>query len=144
VGTHGAAYCAVFRVPQEEIHLQALNILIVDDNREAAELFQELLEMQGHSVRVAFDGAQALAAAAQSQPGVFLVDLTLPDIHGVELARRLRASALPAEPLMVAVSGHAQASAGSEGEAEVFDHYLQKPVNFDKLERILSDHAAAP
>jgi len=137
-----AAYCALFQASREEIHLTALNILIVDDNREAAELFQELLEMQGHAVRVAFDGAQALAEAGQSQPGVFLVDLTLPDIHGVELARQLRDAALPAKPLIVAVSGHAQASTSSEGEAEVFDHYLQKPVNFDKLERILNYHAA--
>lgn len=121
--------------------MQALNILIVDDNREAAELFQELLEMQGHTVRVAFDGAQAIAQAAQAKPTVYLVDLTLPNIHGVELARRLRESARPDRPLMVAVSGHAQSSTGSEGEAEVFDHYLQKPVNFEKLERILNTHA---
>ncbi|WPB56024.1 response regulator [Xylophilus sp. GOD-11R] len=117
-----------------------LNILIVDDNREAAELFQELLEMQDYAVRCAFTGQQALDMARADRAGVYLVDLTLPDVHGTDLARQLRDLAAdgPA-PMVIAVTG--LASDGSD-EMAVFDHFLQKPVDFEKLERILAGVAA--
>ena len=111
-----------------------LNILIVDDNREAAELFQELLEMQDYTVRCAFNGQQALEMARAEVAQVYLVDLTLPDMHGTDLARQL-VELTPGKPMVVAVTGLA-----SDGSAEmaVFDHFLQKPVDFEKLERILA------
>ena len=118
-----------------------LNILIVDDNREAAELFQELLELQDYSVRCAYNGQQALALAGEAKADVYLVDLTLPDIHGTELARQLRAlSDGGPRPLVIAVTG--LSSDGGE-EMAVFDHFLQKPVDFEKLERILAAAAKA-
>jgi DNA-binding response OmpR family regulator len=117
-----------------------LNILIIDDNREAAELFQELLEMQDYSVRCAFNGQQALEQANADPAGVYLVDLTLPDVHGTDLARQLRALAGDGpQPMVIAVTG--LASDGSD-EMAVFDHFLQKPVDFEKLERILAGVAA--
>lgn len=117
-----------------------LNILIVDDNREAAELFQELLEMQDYTVRCAFNGQQALELARAEPAGVYLVDLTLPDVHGTDLARQLRElTGSDAQPMVIAVTG--LASDGSD-EMAVFDHFLQKPVDFEKLERILAGVAA--
>lgn len=117
-----------------------LNILIVDDNREAAELFQELLEMQDYAVRCAFTGQQALEAARAEPANVYLVDLTLPDMHGTDLARQLVEITQP-RPMVIAVTG--LASDGSD-EMAVFDHFLQKPVDFEKLERILAGVAAKP
>lgn len=116
-----------------------LNILIIDDNREAAELFQELLEMQDYTVRCAFNGAQALELARAEAAGVYLVDLTLPDVHGTDLARQLRELSGDKQPMVIAVTG--LASDGSD-EMAVFDHFLQKPVDFEKLERILAGLAA--
>ncbi|QHI98061.1 response regulator [Xylophilus rhododendri] len=115
-----------------------LNILIVDDNREAAELFQELLEMQDYAVRCAFTGQQALDLARNEKADVYLVDLTLPDVHGTDLARQLRELAGEPQPMVIAVTG--LASDGSE-EMAVFNHFLQKPVDFEKLERILAGAA---
>ncbi|WP_295855962.1 response regulator [uncultured Xylophilus sp.] len=116
-----------------------LNILIVDDNREAAELFQELLDMQGYAVRCAYTAQQALASATAQPANVYLVDLTLPDMHGTELARQLRTlSGSGPRPMVIAVTG--LASDGSDDMA-VFDHFLQKPVDFEKLERILAERA---
>ncbi|XAH25048.1 response regulator [Xylophilus sp. GW821-FHT01B05] len=119
-----------------------LNILIVDDNREAAELFQELLAQQGHDVRCAYTAQQALADAAQAPAQVYLLDLTLPDMHGTALARQLRPLSRGAPPLMIAVTG-LTLDGGSREEMSVFDHFLQKPVDFGRLERILGDAAAA-
>lgn len=114
-----------------------MNVLIVDDNQPAADLLQELLQLQDHSARCTYTGREALAAAAAEAFDVALVDLTLPDVPGVEVARQLRASrdGLP-PPLLVAVSGLSATEAkGAEG---LFDHHLQKPIDFDMLDRILA------
>ena len=116
-----------------------LNILIVDDNREAAELFQELLGLEGHQVRCAFNARQGLALAAEHPADVYLVDLTLPDMHGTELARQLRTLPSPSAPMVIAVTG---LSASGGDEMKVFDHFLQKPVDFERLEQILASTAA--
>ncbi|WP_198972141.1 response regulator [Xylophilus sp. ASV27] len=119
-----------------------LNILIVDDNREAAELFQELLAQQGHDVRCVYNARQALCEATEAPAQVYLLDLTLPDMHGTELARQLRPLSKGTPPLMIAVTGLTP-EGGSREEMAVFDHFLQKPVDFERLERILNDAAAA-
>ncbi len=112
----------------------ALNILIVDDNREAAELFQELLNLEGHHVRSALNARQALLQATEQPADVYLVDLTLPDMHGTELARQLRTLPSKARPMVIAVTG---LSASGGEDMEVFDHFLQKPVDFERLAEIL-------
>ena len=119
-----------------------LNILIVDDNREAAELFQELLDMQGYDVRCAYNAQQALAMAAEAPAQVYLLDLTLPDMHGTELARKLKQMAGGEAPLLIAVTG-LSADGGNADDMAIFAHFLQKPVDFEKLERILADAASS-
>jgi CheY-like chemotaxis protein len=112
-----------------------LNILIVDDNREAAELFQELLSLEGHHVRTALNARQALLQATAEPADVYLVDLTLPDMHGTELARQLRTLPSKARPMVIAVTG---LSASGGDDMKVFDHFLQKPVDFERLAEILA------
>ena len=119
-----------------------LNILIVDDNREAAELFQELLDMQGYDVRCAYNAQQALAMATEAPAQVYLLDLTLPDMHGTELARKLKQMAGGEAPLLIAVTG-LSADGGNADDMAIFAHFLQKPVDFEKLERILADAASS-
>jgi CheY-like chemotaxis protein len=113
-----------------------VNVLIVDDNQAAADLLQELLELQDHTARCTYTGQGALDLAAGERFDAALVDLTLPDLSGVEVARRLRSNAQGEPPLLVAISGF---SAGEARDAEgVFDHHLQKPIDFDLLDRILA------
>lgn len=116
-----------------------LNILIIDDNREAAELFQELLSLEGHDVRSVLNARQALVQATEKPADVYLVDLTLPDMHGTELARQLRTLPSKARPMVIAVTG---LSASGGDEMEVFDHFLQKPVDFERLAEILATASA--
>ncbi|MGJ7484926.1 response regulator [Variovorax sp. LT2P21] len=117
-----------------------MNVLIVDDNEAAADLLQELLSLQDHTARCTYSGTQALEACAGEIFDVALVDITLPDLPGTEVARRLRASARP--PLLVAVTGLSSQDAGAS-EAGLFDHHLQKPIDFDALDRILERAAGS-
>ncbi|MDM0109026.1 response regulator [Variovorax sp. J22R24] len=117
-----------------------MNVLIVDDNEAAADLLQELLVLQDHTARCTYTGQQALDVAAGEVFDAALVDLTLPDFPGTEVARQLRASARGEPPLLVAISGYSAEDAS--GGAGLFDHHLQKPIDFEVLERILTRAAA--
>ena len=113
----------------------SLNVLIVDDNEAAADLLQELLQLQDHSARCAYTGQQAHDAAADGADfDIALVDLTLPDMPGTAVAKHLRAEAQSGRPMLVAVSGYA----ASETTRGLFDHHLQKPIDFEALDRILA------
>lgn len=113
-----------------------MNVLIVDDNEAAAELLQELLTLQDHTVCCTFTARAALDAAAREGFDAALVDLTLPDLPGTEVARQLRADAAGKPLCLVAISGFGIDD--SPGAAALFDHYLQKPIDFDALDRILA------
>ncbi|MDM0006574.1 response regulator [Variovorax sp. J22G73] len=116
-----------------------MNVLIVDDNEAAADLLQELLTLQDHTARCTYTARQALEAAANESFDAALIDLTLPDLPGTEVARQLRASTSPGTPkLLVAISGFSQQDAGGQSAAGLFDHHLQKPIDIDKLDRILA------
>ncbi len=119
-----------------------MNVLIVDDNEPAADLLQELLSLQDHTARCTYTAQQAFDASAAEAFDAALVDLTLPDLPGTEVARRLRAEAGDRPLLLVAISGFAATDA--TGAAGLFDHYLQKPIDFDALDRILATAVARP
>ncbi|WP_076998987.1 response regulator [Variovorax sp. KK3] len=120
-----------------------MNVLIVDDNKAAADLLRELLALEDHAVHCSYTAQAALdAATAATTPfDAALVDLVLPDFSGAELARRLRAAAGERPMLLVAVSGLGLEDAGDAATPGLFDHHLQKPIDFEALDRML---AAAP
>ncbi len=111
-----------------------MNVLIVDDNQAAADLLQELLSLQDHTALCCYTGREALEAARSESFDIALVDITLPDLPGTEVARQLRADARI--PVLVAVTGLSAQDTGGAG-AGLFDHHLQKPIDFDALDRIL-------
>ncbi|HSU22065.1 MAG TPA: response regulator [Variovorax sp.] len=115
-------------------------MLIVDDNQAAADLLQELLSLQDHTARCTYSAQEALIAGAEEVFDVALIDITLPDLPGTEVARRLRASSRP-PALLVAVTGlSSHDTLGSD--PKLFDHHLQKPIDFDALDRILEQAVA--
>jgi len=116
-----------------------VNVLIVDDNEAAADLLQELLTLQDHTARCTYTARQAPDAAASESFDAALIDLTLPDFPGTEVARQLRANAGSGAPrLLVAISGFSAHDSGGQSAAGLFDHHLQKPIDIDKLDRILA------
>jgi CheY-like chemotaxis protein/two-component sensor histidine kinase len=106
-------------------------ILVVDDNRDAAESLSEALESEGHEVRVAFDGASAVALGQEYRPAVVFLDIGLPVMDGYEVARQLRALDHGYRPLLVAISGYGQASDKQRAIEAGFDQHLVKPVSVD-------------
>ena len=108
-------------------------ILIVDDNSDAAETLADLLRMMDYEVRVAGDGNAAMAALADYQPQLALLDIGLPGEDGYALAKRMRADPRMAEAKLVALSGYGPDKARSEATGARFDQHLIKPVGADQL-----------
>lgn len=117
--------------------LSSRRILVVDDHEETAELLGELLLLKGYDPVVALSGRDGLEAAARMRPGVVLVDMTLPDIHGYEVCRRIRAQAWGQDILIIGVSGWDRCACGPEAIEAGCDHYFVKPIRFDSLETLL-------
>ena len=118
-------------------------ILVVDDNVDAAETLSRLLRLSAHEVRVAHDGLAALAVAHEMNPEVVLLDIGLPELDGLEVAKRLRARADGPRLLLVAITGFGQAEDRARTAAAGFDHHLTKPVD-PKLLLTLMQTARGP
>jgi len=112
----------------ETAHSNDLRILVVDDNRDAADSCAMLLELSGHRVRTAYNGTQALQLGENLMPHVVLLDIGLPDLNGYEVARRIRATPWGAKLPLVAVTGWGKEEDRERAFAAGFDHHLTKPV----------------
>jgi len=112
-------------------------ILVVDDNVDAAESLSRLLRLHAHEVRVAYDGLAALAAARDMHPDVVLLDIGLPKMDGLEVAKNLRADGDGPRPLLVAMTGFGQAEDRARTAAAGFDHHLTKPVDPKILQSLM-------
>ncbi len=110
-------------------HTAGRDVLIVEDNQDAATTLAQLLELEGHHTRVAGDGATALALARQRAPDLVLCDIGLPGMDGYEIGRRLRAEPQLAGTRLVALSGYAQPEDRERSRASGFDRHLAKPVD---------------
>jgi CheY-like chemotaxis protein len=121
----------------------AIRVLIVDDNPDAAETLAAALRLQGRAVEVAHDGPQALKAAHDFRPNVALLDIGLPVMDGYELARRLRWAAGRdplAPPLaLIALTGYGEQSDRERSREAGFVHHLVKPVDLDALMALLEN-----
>jgi CheY-like chemotaxis protein len=119
-----------------------VNVLVVDDNPDAAESLAEVLGLAGHEVRTAGDGLDALAAARESRPEVVLLDLGMPGMNGFEAARRLREDPASRPDLLVAVTGWASDDDRRHTRAAGFTHHLIKPADPAAILALLGDFAA--
>ena len=120
-----------------------LRVLVVDDNLDAAQTMGALLEMSGHAVRLAHDGAAALAAAAAQAPHVVFLDIGLPDRSGFEVAQAMRALPGMQDATLVALTGWGAEQDRKRSSEAGFDAHLTKPADFDSVERLLRDAAAS-
>jgi signal transduction histidine kinase/ActR/RegA family two-component response regulator len=118
-------------------------VLVVDDNKDAADTLARLLTMHGHEVAVCHDGPRAVEQAIEQRPDVVLLDLGMPVMDGLEVARRLRATPETSQVLLVAVTGWGQASDRRRTAEAGFDKHLVKPVDEATLCKLLADGAAA-
>lgn len=112
-------------------------VLVVDDNRDAAETLAELVELWGFEVETAHDGLSALQHAGEWEPNVVFLDIGMPGLNGYEVARRLRADARFRDATLVALTGYGQPEDFERSRAAGFDHHLVKPVDVSELEKLL-------
>ena len=112
-------------------------VLVVDDNRDAAETLAELVELWGFDVEIAHDGLAALQRATEWEPGLVFLDIGMPGLNGYEVARRLRADHRFEDVTLVALTGYGQQEDFERSRAAGFDHHLVKPVEVAQLQTLL-------
>ncbi|MBL8286547.1 MAG: response regulator [Rubrivivax sp.] len=120
-----------------------MHLLVVDDNADAGDSLRLLLTSLGHRVRIARDGAGALAAIATEPPEVVLLDIGMPGMDGCEVARRIRAERAFDGTKLVALTGHGLPADRREALESGFDAHLVKPVEPAVLLALLARFAAA-
>jgi signal transduction histidine kinase len=115
-----------------------LDIVVVEDNDDIADVLAEWLGELGHAVRVARTGKRGVELVREQPPALVICDLGLPDVDGIEVCRQVRRLPLEHQPVMVALTGW-----GREGDVRAtreagFEHHLVKPVATEKLQTLLA------
>jgi PAS domain S-box-containing protein len=116
-------------------------ILVVDDNRDGVRTLARLLEVLGHEVQSAEDGAEALEVAARYRPEVILLDIGLPGMDGYTVARQLRARPEFEGTVIVAVTGYGNPDDRQQSLQAGFNAHLVKPVDLEALKQLLAHPA---
>ena len=123
-------------------------VLVVDDYREAADALQMLLNADGFECRALEDPLAVCEMACEWQPFAVVLDIKMPDLDGLELARRLRADPLTAHMLLIACTAFASRDDRARARAAGFDAHCAKPLTPERLLRVLESaaalHAAGP
>jgi len=113
-----------------------VRVVVVDDVADVADMLAVALRMDGYTVTVAYDAAQALAAIENEQPHCVLLDINMPGIDGCELSKRLREKHGD-DIVLVAITG---SDSQDQRVADTFarvDHYLRKPLDPASLRKVL-------
>jgi signal transduction histidine kinase/DNA-binding response OmpR family regulator len=141
---------AVSVVSNEEgtVTMQALpanshgrRVLIVDDNRDAAETIAQFLQLEGHEAKFVGDGPQALASVPVLAPQVVVLDIGLPGMSGYETAKRMREMPSMRDALLIALTGYGQVEDRRKAEEAGFDHHFVKPADPQALAELIAGWA---
>jgi len=118
-------------------------VLVVDDNRDAAETLGEMLAISGFSSTVECSGEAAVQAVERDQPDAVLLDIGLPDIDGYEVCQRIRGSGISKQPIVIALTGWGQDKDRDRATAAGFNGHLTKPAEPGRIIALLTElHAA--
>ena len=119
-----------------------LRILVVDDNEASAKMLGWSLELMGHEIWLAHDGANALALALDFKPQVVLMDLSLPGLNGYELCRIMLSEYGFDQTLFIAQTGWSEEEYRKRSREAGFAHHMVKPIDMVRLEKVLLEHKA--
>lgn len=119
--------------PQKE----PLKILIVNDNRDAADALGAHLQTAGHQVLITYSGKEAWRACKEFAPSALIVDIGLPRLNGFQLARRIRRTAWGMRVRLIAVTGWKKSGDTELAKFVGFDHFCEKPGDFTEIERLI-------
>jgi len=115
-----------------------LEIVLADDNPDSLESLGELLKLQGHQVRMAHSGEEALRLLDAQLPDALLLDIGMPGMSGYEVARRVRGLYAPVKIKLIALTGWAQSGDKQLARESGFDHHLTKPIDLGELDKLLA------
>lgn len=118
-------------------------VLIVEDNDDGRFMLRTFLQLKGYRVIEARDGLEAIAAATGERPDLILMDLQLPGLDGISVARELRMNPQSSYVPIVIVSGWDPKRHRPEALAAGCDEYLFKPVDFSLLDQVLDRYLPA-
>jgi PAS domain S-box-containing protein len=113
-------------------------ILVADDNQDAVDSLEMLLHVHGHEVVKAHDGMEALEAARVCQPHVAILDIGMPKLTGIQVAKRIRAETWGQDMVLIALTGWGKLDDVKRALQAGFDYHLVKPVDLDKLQELLT------
>ncbi|HTU89566.1 MAG TPA: response regulator [Gemmataceae bacterium] len=116
-----------------------LRVLVIEDNRDAADSLRLLLDLLGHEARVAYSGPEGVAMAKEWRPDVVLCDIGLPGMDGYEASRQLRQFPGTAKALLVAITGYGQESDIQRSKEAGIDCHFLKPIDPAKLKNLLAN-----
>ena len=123
------------------MELPKLNIVVVDDSRDAADTLAAALAALGQHVRVAYDGESALATIRALHPDLAILDIGMPGLTGHEIAKKLRADPETAGLRLVALTGWGLDADRKFALASGFDAHYAKPIGVEQLEQLVREHA---
>lgn len=126
------------RAPASNESPRTLSVLVVEDNQDTLELLQQWLQLLGHSVQGAPDGRAGLQLAISMRPDLAFVDIGLPELDGIEVAKHIRANEAGRSIHLVAVTGYGRPEDRARALDAGFDDYIVKPLDPSALDRVLS------
>jgi CheY-like chemotaxis protein len=119
------------------------DVLVVDDNRDAANSLAMVVRLKGHRVRQAYNGADAIAIAQEQKPDIILLDIGLPRMNGYAVVEHLRKQPETRDALIIAVTGYGQPSDRVRSKQAGFDLHWLKPIDSDLLLGLLDGDTSA-
>ncbi|HEY5961961.1 MAG TPA: ATP-binding protein, partial [Polyangiaceae bacterium] len=134
-----AAACSSPVARNEPARSKRRRVLIIEDNRDAAETLREALEYCEHDAHVAHNGSDGLSKAMELRPDVIICDIGLPGMSGYEFARAIRADAMLCRTKLIALSGYARSEDRDQALVAGFDRHFAKPPSLQALEELLAD-----
>ncbi|MFD2574368.1 ATP-binding protein [Spirosoma soli] len=116
----------------------ALRVLVVDDNRDLADVTAMLVKQLGYQVYTRYGGEEALALAETLRPDAILLDIGMPSLDGYETCRRIREQLWGKSIFVIALTGYGQPKDKQQSKEAGFDAHLVKPVDLNALKQLLT------
>jgi CheY-like chemotaxis protein len=113
-------------------------VLVTDDHDDSRELLAAFLMLEGHTVRTAADGREALRICADFQPEIVFLDLCMPGMDGYEVCTRLRQNAATKNAAVYALTAYPHEEPSPDAPLRLFDRYLLKPVELEEIGRLIA------
>ncbi len=114
------------------------SVLLVDDSKFLADILTTFFQLDGYTARAAYSGEEAIALVQQEVPDIAFVDIDMPGMTGLEVAKHIRASDKSRSAVLVALSGWDEDEHRRNAETAGFDHFISKPVDAPAIREFMT------